>query len=222
MTSTHRQRVLCATLLPLLLASLAFGAATARQELDQALRATPDEERGSELFQQCISCHGPRADGQTNGNTPRLAGQHFSVLVRQIIDFRHGKRWDFRMEEIANQHHLEGSQDIADVAHYISRLESTAIPGTGDGNFTDKGAGIYSARCASCHGRNGDGDAAQAVPRLAGQHYDYLLRQMHDAVDGRRPTLSREHVKLLAKLDYEELQGLADYLSRAALPSTLK
>jgi cytochrome c553 len=206
----------------LTLAPLAMAAATARQELDQAMRATPNEERGSELYQQCISCHGPRAGGQTNGNTPRLDGQHFSVLVRQIIDFRHGKRWDFRMEEIADQHHLAGAQDIADVAFFISKFDSNAIPGTGDGNFTDKGLGIYTARCVSCHGANGVGNAEQAVPRLAGQHYDYLLRQMHDAVDGRRPTLSREHVKLLAKLDYEELQATADYLSRAALPSTLK
>jgi cytochrome c553 len=101
-------------------------------------------------------------------------------------------------------------------------MSSGAVPGTGDGNFTDKGLGIYSAACASCHGRNGDGDPEKAIPKLAGQHYEYLLRQMHDAVDGRRPTLSSEHVKKIKPLDLEELQALADYLSRAELPSTLR
>ena len=209
-------------ILSLMFTSLAYGAASARQELDETLRATPNEERGAELYGQCISCHGPRAGGQTNGNTPRLDGQHYSVLVRQIIDFRHGKRWDYRMEEIASQHHLAGPQDIADLAFYVSKLESGAVPGTGDGNLTDKGAGIYTARCASCHGKNGDGDSAKAIPKLAGKHYEYLLRQMHDAVDGRRPTLSSDHVKKIKPLDLEELQALADYLSRAALPATLK
>jgi cytochrome c553 len=209
-------------IMSLAFASLAQGAASARQELDETLRATPNEEHGAELYGQCISCHGPRAAGQTNGNTPRLDGQHYSVLVRQIINFRHGKRWDYRMEEIAGQHHLAGAQDIADVAFYVSKLSSGVVPGTGDGNFTDKGAGIYSAGCASCHGRNGDGDSGKAIPKLAGQHYDYLLRQMHDAVDGRRPTLSSDHVKKIKPLDLEELQALADYLSRAALPSTLR
>ena len=217
-----RKHLLPAGALFLLCASLTFGASTARQELDQALRATPDNERGAELYRQCISCHGPRAGGQTNGNTPRLDGQHFSVLVRQIIDFRHGKRWDFRMEEIADQHHLEGAQDVADVAFYITRFESTAIPGTGEGIYTVEGSQLYAARCASCHGPTALGDEKLAVPRLAGQHYNYLLRQMHDAVDGRRPTLSREHIKQLAKLDVQQLQNLADYLSRAALPETLK
>jgi cytochrome c553 len=52
------------------------------------------------------------------------------------------------------------------------------------------------------------------VPGLAGQHYAYLMRQMHDAVDGRRPALSRLHAQQIAPLDFEQVRAVADYLAR--------
>ena len=54
----------------------------------------------------------------------------------------------------------------------------------------------------------------EGVPRLAGQHYGYLMRQMYDAVDGRRPALSRLHSKRLAPLDFEQIRAVSDYLAR--------
>jgi cytochrome c553 len=110
--SVHKRFAVC---LALLLPVLALAAASARRDLDRATRATPDVEHGGELFLQCVSCHGGNGAGQSNGNTPRIAGQHYPVLLKQLVDFRHGKRWDFRMEEQADRHHLEGPQDIADV-----------------------------------------------------------------------------------------------------------
>jgi cytochrome c553 len=49
---------------------------------------------------------------------------------------------------------------------------------------------------------------------LAGQHSAYLLRQMYDAVDGRRPTLTRLHLSRIKPLDFEQLHAVADYLSQ--------
>jgi cytochrome c553 len=69
--------------------------------------------------------------------------------------------------------------------------------------------------CAVCHGSSGGGSEDGDVPRLAGQHYEYLLRQMYDAVDGRRPNFSRSHVRLLARLERADLVGLADFLARS-------
>lgn len=48
----------------------------------------------------------------------------------------------------------------------------------------------------------------------AGQNYEYLRRQSYDAVDGRRPNFSPAHVHLLARLDHEDIQAVADYVSR--------
>jgi len=196
------------------LPALGLAANSAHRDLELATHARPDLDNGSELFTQCVSCHGGKGGGQENGNTPRIGGQHYSVLLKQLVDFRHGKRWDFRMEEHADQHHLETPQDIADVAAYVNQLDSGPVRGMGDGSHTSDGARIFGERCASCHGSSGAGDAGKAVPRLAGQHYAYLVRQMYDAVDNRRPTLQEAHPKKIESLDFEQVRAVADYLSR--------
>jgi cytochrome c553 len=200
--------------------ALTLGAGSTRSDLQGATRAKPDIDHGSELFTACVSCHGGNGGGQENENTPRIAGQHYSVLLKQLVDFRHGKRWDFRMEEQADEHHLETPQDIADVAAYVHQLDFGGSRGIGDGEHATEGASIFGARCASCHGASGQGDASQVVPRLAGQHYSYLVRQMYDAVDGRRPTLQDVHPRKIEPLNFEQVRAVADYLSRVEWSKT--
>jgi len=195
--------------------STAFSAESARAELSAATRATPDVARGETLFRDCAACHGPSGNGTDDGSVPRIAGQHFKVLVKQLVDYRHEKRWDIRMEHYAGRKLLKDSQSIADVAAYAASLGREMPRNVGDGTLVEHGAQVYARRCAECHGSKGEGDNRTTTPRLAGQHYEYLLRQMHDAVDGRRPNMSSSHVRLLAKLDHDDLLGLADFLSRS-------
>jgi cytochrome c553 len=198
----------------LLVLPLAAGAASpARSEYQAALRATPDSQHGAELFAQCASCHGSEGQGLPDGSTPRIAGQHYSVIVKQLVDFRYGKRWDFRMEQRANSH-LGAFQDIADVASHLSQLPRRGKnPQKSDGD-PEQGAQLYAANCASCHGARGEGDDEAVVPLLAGQHPAYLLRQMYDSVDGRRPSLAQLHSKRIKPLDFEQLRALASFLSQ--------
>jgi cytochrome c553 len=196
------------------LPALAAAAVPTGRDLAQATRAKPDLEHGAQLFAQCVSCHGAEGAGQENGSTPRIAGQHYSVLLKQLVDFRHGKRWDFRMEEHAKEHFLAKPQDIADVAAFVAQLDGGSKRGIGDGIHADDGARIFGSRCASCHGPSGAGNGQEAIPRLGGQHFAYLVRQMYDAVDGRRPTLQRVHPRKIEPLDFEQVQAVADYLSR--------
>ena len=194
--------------------ALATAAPPGHGDLQRATHAKPDIEHGSALFSGCVSCHGSQGGGQENGNTPRIAGQHYPVLLKQLVDFRHGKRWDFRMEEQADEHHLATPQDIADVAAYVSQLDFGGVRGIGNGERATDGARIFGSRCASCHGPSGEGDAREVVPRLGGQHYGYLVRQMYDAVDRRRPTLQAVHPRQIAPLEVEEVRAVADYLAR--------
>src|SRR5213075_1195439 len=129
-------------------------------------------------------------------------------------DFRYGKRWDFRMEGMADRHHLPGPKDIADVAVHVSGLAQPTRRGVGNGEFAGEGGRIYAAQCGSCHGASAEGDAVRGIPRLAGQHYAYLMRQMYDAVDGRRPALPRLHSQRIAPLDFEQVRAVSDYLAR--------
>jgi cytochrome c553 len=204
-------------LIALVLPALALAAATARQELQTATRAKPDVEHGALLYAQCVGCHGPEGRGTSEGARPIIAGQHFRVIVKQLVDFRHDKHWDVQMEDVA-MHRLKGAQDIADVAAYVSQMAIFTENERGAGDNPALGVGIYQANCASCHGPLGQGRAADGTPRLAGQHYGYLLRQIYDAVDGRRPSLSPTHRRWLEPLSFEEVKAVADHLSR--LPGT--
>jgi len=195
-----------------MLAAHASPVATA--EFNSVVAKTANLEHGAELFRACSQCHGASGGGSENGDVPRVAGQHFAVLVRQLVDYRHNVRWDIRMEHYSGRNLLSDEQSIADVAGYINQLSGVAPRNVGDGQLVQHGRGVYARHCARCHGTMGEGDAIDVVPRLAGQHYAYLLRQMHDTVDGRRPNLPQSHVRLLEKLDRDDMVGLADFLAR--------
>jgi cytochrome c553 len=199
------------------LPAVAWAASVAQQQLDAALRAKPDVQRGENLFKICVACHASDGGGSRNGDVPAIAGQYWRVVVRQLVDFHYGKRWDVRMEGIAKSHYLSGVQDLADIAAYVSGLPRISDPGRGDGQFLAHGMTVYQRLCASCHGASAQGDAQKAVPWLAGQHYEYLLREMYYTFDHRRPNLAG-HQLLLSGFARPEFQGVADYLSGLGPP----
>jgi cytochrome c553 len=192
----------------------AQGASAGTQELASVLERSGDARHGKEIFDTCAACHGEDGAGQKDGTVPAIAAQHFRVIASALVNFRHEERRDERMEHFSNEHHLSGPQEIADVATYISRLRPTRSLGHGDGHNTELGAGIYRRRCASCHGSSGEGNERKSYPRLAGQHYEYLLRQLRDTGPNARPTLSAEHVRPLRALNDNDLVAICDYLSR--------
>ncbi len=200
----------------LLPAATALAMSSAYQEYLEATQAKPDLERGAHYFATRANCHGPKGAGKVDGKVPRIAGQYFRVVARQLVAFRHGQRWDILMENFADRHRLPDAQAMADVAGYVSSLDDPSPPGPGTGELVPHGASIYFRLCESCHGASGQGDPEHAVPRIAGQHYEYLRRQIYDAVDGRRPGFPSSHVRLLARLDRDDIAGVSDYLSRIA------
>jgi cytochrome c553 len=193
-------------------------AKSAREEFLEAAKLTPDTEHGAKLFETCAACHGPAGLGTSDGTVPAIAGQHGSVLLKQLTDFRHQQRWDERMEHFTDRHHLPTAQDLTDVAAYVSSLPRfpAMADNIGDGSFLKEGASVYFRVCEPCHGPLGQGDVLRLRPRLAGQHYEYLLRELVETAQGYRPGMDPAHVERLRKLTPEELRGVADYLSRVS------
>jgi cytochrome c553 len=184
------------------------------REFEVVLRSTADVAHGHTLYATCAACHGSNGSGVSDGSVPAIAAQHFRVVARELVDYRHDKRWDLRMAHFTDDHHLNDAQEIADIAAYISTLPATRTSSTGTGQSLQHGAEAYASRCASCHGPAAEGDDRKGYPRLAGQHYPYLLRQMHDAVAGQRPNFPRDHLRVLKGLDQATVAGVADHLSR--------
>jgi len=204
----------CACLTLVFASRWAGAVSTSKQEFGEALHSKASVDRGAELYRFCAGCHGVTGGGAPSGLVPRIGGQLASVLQKQLTDYRHDHRWDPRMEASSDRHHLADAQAIADVTAYISQLRPREPSGHGSGESLVHGAEGYASACARCHGGAAEGDAEHHVPSLAAQHYEYLRRQIYDAVDGRRPNFPPAHIRLLAQLDHDDIGAICDYLSR--------
>lgn len=193
------------------------GARAARdREFAEGAWLEPDLQRGAELYDTCAACHGKDGRGTEDGEIPAIAGQHGSVLLKQLTDFRHEQRWNERMQNFTDRHHLPDAQALTDVAAYVMYLPRfpRTGKGIGDGTALGEGASVYFQHCEQCHGPLGQGDLLRGRPRLAGQHYGYLLRQLQETAAGQRPGMDRAHVERLQEFSPAQLRGVADYLSR--------
>ena len=193
-------------------------AASAKADLRAVLETTPNLPQGMRLFQICAECHGPQGAGNASGWPPEIAGQHPRVIAKELTDFRAGLRWYDPMERIAGRHVLHTTQDIADVAAYVGSLPPSTDTTPGAGKWLERGGRMYASRCQWCHGGQGEGSDERFVPRVAGQQYEYLLRQLQDTVGGRRANMRTQHLRLLESAHMEDLEGLAGYMSRLGRP----
>jgi len=171
---------------------------------------------GKELFAACAECHRTDGSGSADGTIPMIAGQHVSVLVKQLVDFRHDRRWHAKMQDAATRHELASPQDLLDVAAYAASLKRPAPSALGsrDGAALQQGQIVYYRYCESCHGRLAEGDLRTLRPRLAGQHYEYLLRQLNETATAQRPGMDEMHVTRIRALSEDERAAVATHLAR--------
>jgi cytochrome c553 len=179
----------------------------------QALRAKGDPARGEITFEVCQGCHRANALGRPDGSYPRLAGQHDTVLIKQMTDVRAGRRKNEKMLPFIDKHGIS-PQDIADIAVYLSLLPVPPNNGKGPGTGLADGEKNYQARCATCHGRGGEGDASRFYPRVSGQHFNYMLREMIDIRGGARLNANQRMVEVINRFSDSDLEAMADYMSR--------
>jgi cytochrome c553 len=184
-----------------------------RGEKLTALQATGDPVRGAVAFEVCQGCHGLDASGEVDGSYPRLAGQHATVLIKQLADVRAGVRDNRKMYPFAEEH-VVTTQELADIAVYLEGLQVSPEHGVGPGSNLEQGRGLYERDCLECHGPAGEGDADQFYPRVRGQHYEYLLRQMRDIRIGKRRNANVEMWEVVKDYQDGEILAVVDYISR--------
>jgi cytochrome c553 len=182
----------------------------------EALNYTGDAENGEDAFEVCSACHLPSGAGRPDGTFPQLAGQHTTVLIKQMADIREGRRDNPIMYPFAKT--LVDPQELADVAAYIETLPIPTDNGRGTGDNLAVGEKLYKRDCVICHGDQGEGEAEKFYPVLAGQHYKYLLRQIEDIAAKRRRNANPDMVKVVEAYDEAELMAVVDYMSRLEWP----
>lgn len=179
----------------------------------QSLKAKGDVLRGEIAFEVCQGCHRAGALGRVDGSYPRLAGQHATVLIKQMTDVRAGRRDNPKMYPFADKHVI-GPQDIADIALFLAKLPAPPNNGKGKGDNLARARKLYDADCASCHGDRGMGDSDKFYPRVAGQHYEYLARESFAIRNGERRNAHPKMVKLIRDYSDADIVIVSDYMSR--------
>jgi cytochrome c553 len=192
-------------------------------EKNEALERKGDRRRGDRLYALCRSCHLPSAGGRSDGSIPQLAGQHSSVLIKQMADIRGGLRHNPTMYPFAAV--LTDPQDLADLAAYLEALciplEHGQYAAQDAAQQVAKGRELYEKQCTVCHGRSGEGSRHKLYPVIAGQHFEYLLRQMSEIRDGQRPNANPEMVRILSKYNDDQLVAISAYQSSLMMPGKM-
>jgi cytochrome c553 len=177
--------------------------------------AKPDPARGQAISTQvCGACHA--ADGSRGSPAnPIIAGQHPEYLVKQLQEFKVGKRNNPVMKGFAS---TLSDDDMRHVAAFYAGKSSK--PGFAkDPDLVKLGEKIYRGgladravpACAGCHAPNGAGIPAQ-YPRVAGQHADYSEAQLNafrSGLRGNNPVMAQ----ISARLSDREIKAVADYMA---------
>jgi len=162
----------------------------------------------------CAACHMADGNSSTPVN-PKLAQQHPEYILKQLQEFKSGKRANAVMMGFASQ---LSDADMRNVAYFLA--SKTAKPGFAkDKDSVALGEKIYRggiadrqiAACSGCHSPNGSGMPAQ-YPRLSGQHADYTTSQLTQFRDGVRKN-SIQMSQVAAKLNDREIKAVSDYIA---------
>jgi cytochrome c553 len=199
---------------------LADDGIAAEEEVRRALSLTPDVEKGRELYRICAVCHTPEGWGTASGYYPQIAGQLSTVIIKQLADIRARNRDNPTMYPFAMPSSLGGAQEMADVAAYISALPMTPGNDVGPGFDLALGERLYREECAECHGARAEGDSADHIPQLYGQHYQYLVRQFNWIRMGKRRNADSTMVEQIQRFSGREISAMMDYISRLRPPES--
>ncbi len=197
-------------------------------------------ESGKGNVPACNSCHGAEGLGDDNLGTPRLAGQMYQFLYKQMNDYATDKRQDTTMYVMnANAKGLS-EEDRRDVSAYMNSMGKSyagkhlreASGGSDLAALREAGVDVGVTHigkimvlygvpergipsCYACHGFNGRG-VEPMYPKINEQKYSYLVSQLKKLRDGSRANDPMGQMRAVAKkMTDEDIYNVAAYLTQA-------
>jgi cytochrome c553 len=207
---------------PLMLAA-ALAAPAFVSAAEEAKAPAVDLAKGQSIVGSvCVACHAADGNSVIPAN-PKLAGQHQQYLLKQLQDFKSGKRANATMVAFAG---MLSDADMVNVTTWLSQ-QTPKLGVATDPALVQLGEKIYRGgiadraipACAGCHSPNGAGIPAQ-YPRLSGQHAAYTEAQLISfragAADAKAAGARLNNpvmTGVAAKLNDREIKALADYIA---------
>jgi cytochrome c553 len=200
---------------PRFLCSLALACAGVASHAAEPAATAPDPAKGAAISPSvCAACHTNDGSRGVAAN-PIIQGQHPDYLVKQLAEFKVGKRDNPVMKAMAAPLSEADMKNVA--AFYASKQPKPGFAKNKD--LVAHGEKIYRGgiaersvpACSGCHGPSGAGMPAQ-YPRLAGQHADYVEAQLAAFRSGARhnnPVMTA----VAAKPNDRDIKAVADYVA---------
>jgi cytochrome c553 len=191
-------------------------AATAKAPaaMPSAAAATPYGRRFATL---CAACHGLNGRIETP-LTPVLAGQPSLYVITQLFLFREGRRSNEAMTAVAKtltDDDLRGFSDLIETLPPVPPPPSATPP---DPIRMASGQALAQQhKCVFCHGAALAG--GQQVPRIEGQHEEYLQASLRGFHSGSRPGYTQAMTEAVNQIPPEDLDTLAYYAARFPGPA---
>lgn len=183
--------------------------------LSTGVWAQADEARAKKIIGGvCFVCHG--AEGESPSEVfPRLAGQHWEYIAKQLENFKSGKRKSTAMADMVAK--LTPDEMVA-LGKYFEK-QKVEVEAAKDQDLAGMGKYIYLhgnkysglAACASCHGPEAKGTSS--LPRLAGQHAAYTETQLKQFNQRERTNDNAVMHAIVSKMTALEMAAVAEYLS---------
>ncbi len=174
-----------------------------------------DEARAKKIVSGvCFVCHG--AEGESSSEVfPRLAGQHWEYIAKQLENFKSGKRKSTAMADMVAK--LTPGEMVA-LGKYFEKQNAPAEPPkdvalAAVGRYIFHNGNKYSgvAACVSCHGEGALGTTS--LPRLAGQYAPYTETQLKQFNTRERTNDNAIMHAIVSKMTPLEMAAVAEYLS---------
>lgn len=190
---------------------------------DRAVAADVSARAVEAKLKYCEVCHGASARGFIGYYPiPRLAGQQVEYIENELKGFVEHKRASTESPAATNVMfnvgHVLSPETIKALATKFHNLNPKPFGGApkehvaaGEKIFKE---GIPSANvppCASCHGQNGEGNGP--IPRLAGQLYPYVVKQLTNWGHERAEENSQIMAPIAHELSKPQIDAVAAYVS---------
>lgn len=161
-----------------------------------------DINAGKNSSTTCQGCHG-NAGVSNNPMWPSLAGQPALYIEAQLNKFKSGARDNPTMKSMVA---ALSDAEIQNLAAYFASLPAKSAGG--DATLAKSGKD-KTAMCMGCHGEKLQGQGQ--FPRLAGQHTQYLSKQLNDFKTGTRKAGTMNAVA--KNLSEDDIKAIAAYLA---------